>query len=144
MDFQLPIADGSVDRIVLASVFTHLFPSEVLHYMTEFHRVLKPSGLIFATFFLYSEEAIAAARVKGNTPWKATFAHPLGDGAYANDPIYPRGAVAFTDSAMRRMIDASGLRLMRPYLKGWWSGLHEKPETGQDTAILGRVVASAA
>jgi len=144
MDFQLPIEDDSVDRVVSASVFTHLLAPEVLHYMTEFRRVLKPSGLIYTSFFLYSEEAIAAARVKGNTPWKATFEYPLSDGAYANDPVYPRGAVAFTDAAMRRMIDASGLRLMRPYLKGWWSGLHEEPEYGQDAAILGRAVASAA
>jgi hypothetical protein len=54
-----------------------------------------------------------------------------------------RGAVAFTDEAMRRMIKASGLRLVRPYLKGRWSGLHDDPEDGRDVAILGRAVASA-
>jgi SAM-dependent methyltransferase len=144
MEFRLPVADGSVDRIILASVFTHLLPAEVLHYMREFHRVLKPSGLVYASFFLYSQEAIAAAQIRGKTPWRATFAYPLGNGAYGNDPIYPRGSVAFTDAAMRRMIDASGLRLMRPYLKGWWSGLHAEPEDGQDAAILGCATASAA
>jgi SAM-dependent methyltransferase len=138
MDFRLPVEDASVARIILASVFTHLLESEVLHYMTEFRRVLKPSGLVYASFFLYSQDAIAAAQVKGNTPWRATFAHALGDGAYTNDPAHPRGAVAFTDTAMRRMTDAAGLRLVRPYLKGWWSGLHEEPEDGQDVAILGR------
>src|SRR5262245_9645324 len=130
MDFRLPVDDDSVDRIILASVFTHLFAGEVLHYMKEFRRVLKPSGLVYASFFLYSEEAIAAAQTKGNTPWKATFGLPLGEGAYANDPEYARGAVAFTDEAMRRMIAASGLRLVKPYLKGWWSGLHNEPEDG--------------
>ena len=135
-DFQLPVQDASVDRILLASVFTHLLAPEVLHYMREFRRVLKPSGLVYASFFLYSEEAIASAQIKGNTPWKATFELKLGDGVYGNDPDYPRGAVAFTDAAMRRMIDASGLRLVRPYLKGWWSGLHEQPDDGQDVAIL--------
>jgi methyltransferase family protein len=48
MDFRLPVADGSVDRIILASVFTHLLPTEVLHYMREFRRALKPSGLVYA------------------------------------------------------------------------------------------------
>jgi SAM-dependent methyltransferase len=143
MDFRVPLADGSVDRIILASVFTHLLPREVLHYMTEFRRVLKPSGLVYASFFLYSPEAIAAAQIKGNTPWKATFAHPLGDGAYANDPTYPRGSVAFTDPAMRRMIKASGLRLVRPFLKGWWSGLYEESEDGQDAAVMGCAIAHA-
>jgi SAM-dependent methyltransferase len=136
-DFELPVEDKSVDRILLASVFTHLFPDEVVHYMRQFRRVLKPSGLVYATFFLYSEAAIAAAQTKGNTSWKATFAHPCGDGAYSNDPVYPRGAIAFTDEAMRRMIGEAGLRLMKPYLRGWWSGLHEECDDGQDVAILG-------
>ena len=111
--------------------------------MKEFRRVLKPSGLVYASSFLYSQEAIAAAQLKGNTPWKATFARELGEGVYGNDPGYPRGAVAFTDGAMRRMIDAAGLRLVRPYLKGWWSGLHDQPEDGQDVAILARALAGA-
>jgi SAM-dependent methyltransferase len=138
MDFCLPAEGASVDRIILASVFTHLLEAEVLHYMTEFRRVLKPSGLAYASFFLYSQDAIAAAQVKGNTPWRATFAQALGDGVYTNDPAYPRGGVAFTDTAMRRMTDAAGLQIVRPYLKGWWSGLHEEPETAQDVVILGR------
>jgi SAM-dependent methyltransferase len=137
MEFRIPTGDGSVDRIVLASVFTHLLEDEVLHYLTEFRRVLKPSGLVYASFFLYSPEAIAAAQEKGNTPWRATFSRHYGNGVYGNDPTYQRGAVAFSDETMRRLIDKAGLRLMRPFLKGWWSGLHENPEDGQDAAIVG-------
>ncbi len=138
-DYRLPVADGTVDRIVLASVFTHLLADEVVHYMEEFRRVLKADGLVYASFFLYSEEALAAAAELGNTSWKATFEHRLGDGCYGNDPVYPRGAVAYTDEAMRRMMDQAGLRLVRPYLKGWWSGLHgDAAEDGQDVAILAR------
>lgn len=137
MDFRLPAEDGTVDRIVLASVFTHLLEDEVLHYMREFRRVLKPDGRVYASFFLYTAEALAAAVEGGNTAWKATFACPLGDGVYGNDPAYPRGAVAYTDAAMQRMMAAAGLRLERPYLKGWWSGLHgDQAEDGQDAAIL--------
>jgi len=39
-----------------------------------------------------------------------------------NDPVYPRGAVAFTDEALQRMISSAGLRVVRPLL-GAWSGL---------------------
>lgn len=35
------------------------------------------------------------------------------------------------------MIHASGLKLKRPYLEGFWSGLHTEPDEGQDAAILG-------
>ena len=45
MDFALPVEAGSVDRIVLSSVFTHLMEVEILHYMREFRRALRPGGL---------------------------------------------------------------------------------------------------
>lgn len=138
LDFVFPVPDGSVDRIFLASVFTHLFEEEVLHYMKEFARVLKPDGQVYATFFLHSAEALEAAKSKGTTPWKANFDIPLSPGVFANDPTFPRGAVAFTDSTMRRMISEAGLRLVKPYLKGSWSGLHAQADDGQDVAILGR------
>jgi SAM-dependent methyltransferase len=138
MEFRLPVANASVDRIFLASVFTHLLEEEVLHYMTEFARVLKPDGQAYAMFFLHTPEALEAAKTKGTTPWQARFDIPLSDGVYANDPVYPRGAVAFTDAVMRRLIAKAGLRLVRPYLKGSWSGLHAEADDGQDVAILTR------
>jgi ubiquinone/menaquinone biosynthesis C-methylase UbiE len=136
MDFALPVDDHSVDRIFAASVFTHLFEPEVAHYLREFARVLKPGGKIYASFFLYSPEALEAAKTAGTTQWRATFEHRLSEGVYGNDPVYPRGAVAFTDAAMRKVIDAAGLRLARPYLKGSWSGLHREADDGQDVAVL--------
>jgi SAM-dependent methyltransferase len=138
-DFRVPIEDGTVDRIVLHSVFTHLLADEVLHYLREFHRVLKPGGLVYASFFLYSADALAAAETQGNTSWKATFSFEYGGGVYGNDPQYPRGAVAYTDDAMKRLMQQAGLQLARPYLKGWWSGLYgDQAEDGQDVAILTR------
>ena len=138
LEFKLPVPEGSVDRIFLSSVFTHLFEEEVLHYMREFARVLKPDGQVYATFFLHSPEALEAAKSQGTTAWKARFDIPLSPGVYANDPAFPRGAVAITNATMRRLIDEAGLRLIRPYLKGSWSGLHAEADDGQDVAILGR------
>jgi len=137
--YVLPMANNSVDRVVLASVFTHLLENEIIHYMSEFRRVLKPDGLVYASFFLFTPEAIEAAKTKRNTAWEATFACPLGDGVYGNDPAYPRGAVAYTDTAFKRMLRGSGLELARPYLKGWWSGLYgDAAEDGQDAAVIRR------
>lgn len=137
-DFVLPAADASVDRVLLGSVFTHLFELELLHYMKEICRVLKPSGLAYATFFLYSSETIAAARRTDRTPFKLRFESPYGAGCYINDRAHPTGAVAYTDETMRRLIDTAGLRLDRPYLKGWWSGAYEQADDGQEVAILAR------
>lgn len=138
MDFRLPMADRSVDRIALGSVFTHIFEDEVVYYMREMARVLKPDGLVFATFFLYTDEIIAKSRAKSLTPYNLRFEYPYGEGCYVNDATYPTGGVAYTDEAMTRMIAKSGLRLDRPYLKGSWSGFYPPEETddGQDVAIL--------
>lgn len=142
LDFALPSKEESVDRIALGSVFTHLFEGEVVHYMREIKRVLKPSGLAYATFFLYSEETVAAGRQTDRTPFKLRFEHQYGDGCYINDAAHPTGAVAYTDSAMTRMIGQSGLYLDRPYLKGWWSGAYEHADDGQEVAILSRTGAT--
>jgi SAM-dependent methyltransferase len=134
----VPAPDSSIDRIALGSVFTHLFEEEIVHYMSEIGRVLKPGGLAYATFFLYSDETIAASRKNNLTDFNLKFEHPHGDGCFINDQNYPTGAVAFTDEAMRRMIKRGELRLERPYLKGWWSGLHAVPDDGR-LAFLSKI-----
>ncbi len=48
LDFTLPVPDRSVDRVALASVFTHLFENEIVHYLKEIARILKPDGLPYA------------------------------------------------------------------------------------------------
>jgi SAM-dependent methyltransferase len=136
LDFSLPAADRSVDRISAGSVFTHLFEDEVVHYMREIARVLKPDGQAYATFFLYSEATIEAARRTNVTHNNLRFEHAFGDGCFVNDASYPTGAVAFTDAAMQRMMAHAGVRLARPFLKGAWSGLHAAPDDGQEVAIL--------
>jgi SAM-dependent methyltransferase len=136
LDFVLPVPDKSVDRIALGSVFTHLFEPEIVHYLKEIARVLKPSGLAYATFFLYSDEIVSASRRNNRTPYGLRFEHPYADGCFVNDVKYPTGAVAFTDEAMRRMIGHAGLRLAMPYLKGWWSGFFAEADDGQEVAIL--------
>ncbi len=55
--FAFPYADASFDVVVLASVFTHMLPEDMEHYVAEFARVLKPGGRCFATFFLINDDA---------------------------------------------------------------------------------------
>ena len=117
-------------------MLTHIFKDEVTHYMGEIARVLKSGGLAYLTFFLYTEEAVAASRRNNLTPYNLRFEHPYGPGCYINDPAYPTGAVAYTAEAMQQMIGESGLKLARSYLKGLWSGLYPDGDDGQDVAVL--------
>lgn len=132
MDFNIPAEDRTVDRIFLYSVFTHLLEDEVLHYMREFRRILKPNGLAFVSFFLHPEKPLDLPPHLSFM----SFENDYGNGVYGSGDS-KRGAVAYTDQAMRRMIENTGLHLVRPYLKGQWSGQHgEAGESYQEVAIL--------
>jgi SAM-dependent methyltransferase len=43
-DYRLPAPDQTVDVVVCASLFTHLFEPECKHYLAEISRVLRPAG----------------------------------------------------------------------------------------------------
>lgn len=60
----------------LSSIFTHMVPSEVLHYLDEIVRVLKPRGRCLATFFLLNDETRPC--IESGTP-AIDFPHALGE-----------------------------------------------------------------
>ena len=135
-DIRIPLADRSVDRIVLFSVFTHMFQSDIEHYLREFKRVLKPSGLVYATTFLFNDEILEKARATNLTPFDLRFEHEIDPNCRINTPSHPLGAVAYTTAAWDQMIAASGMRYAKPFLRGAWSGFYSDPQDGQDVAIL--------
>ncbi len=53
--FRFPYDDNSFDSCVVNSVFTHMVPEEVSHYMSELSRVLKKGGKGIVTFFIYDD-----------------------------------------------------------------------------------------
>lgn len=59
LDFRFPYPDASFDVVFLTSVFTHMFPPDVEHYLDEISRVLKPGGRCLCTYFLLNDESLA-------------------------------------------------------------------------------------
>ena len=135
-DIRIPMADKSVDRIVLFSVFTHMFQREIEHYLREFSRLLKPTGLVYATTFLFDDKILAKARETNLTPFDLRFEHEVNPNCRINTPAHPLGAVAYTVAAWDEMIAGTGMRYAKPFLRGAWSGFYEDPQDGQDVAIL--------
>jgi len=139
-DITFPLANDSVDRIIVRSVFTHMFEDGITHYLREFHRVLKPNGLALVSFFLVDESMLD--HIRSNEVELAgiglRFPIEYADGCYINDQQVPAGAVAFDLAAVDRMLDASGLELAQPVHHGSWSGLHPETNDGQDMVILQR------
>src|SRR4029079_302816 len=54
--YRFPFDDRSFDFVFLGSVFTHMLPEDVAHYLREIARVLAPGGTCAASFFLLADE----------------------------------------------------------------------------------------
>jgi SAM-dependent methyltransferase len=57
---RFPYRDDSFDFALLTSVFTHLVAPELLRYIDELSRVVRPGGTVFATYFLLDPDVEAA------------------------------------------------------------------------------------
>jgi SAM-dependent methyltransferase len=58
-EYRLPYADGTFTQALLKSVFTHMHPRDVRHYLRELGRVIRPGGRALITYFLLNEESRA-------------------------------------------------------------------------------------
>lgn len=136
-EVKLPVASDSADRIILQSVFTHMFFEDIVHYLREFRRILKPGGKVVTSFFVIDDEVrsmLDGARGElADLPLTFAFAH--GEGCFINDETYPEGAVAFTPRRIEQMLARSGMALDQPIHPGFWSGRQGLTD-GQDMAVL--------
>jgi SAM-dependent methyltransferase len=53
MTLPLPASDESFSLVEAASVFTHLTQSQAEHYLHEAARILRPTGVLHSTWFLF-------------------------------------------------------------------------------------------
>ncbi|MFA5842838.1 MAG: class I SAM-dependent methyltransferase [Candidatus Gracilibacteria bacterium] len=56
-EFKFPYQAEYFDFIFATSVFTHMLPEQISQYLKEIHRVLKPGGTCFVTWFSIDNEA---------------------------------------------------------------------------------------
>jgi SAM-dependent methyltransferase len=115
-----PYASGSFDLVFLTSVFTHMFPAEIAHYLGEITRVLKPSGRCFASFYLLNEVSRPAA-MSGQSAPAFRFAHGSPSCRIA-DPRWPEDAVAHDEELIRGFFDRHGFDVSSVTYGSWWRG----------------------
>jgi SAM-dependent methyltransferase len=132
-EFEFPYPDESFDFVFLTSVFTHMRPPEMRHYMTEIRRVLRPGGRCLMTFFLINEKSLDALRAGRAT---RTFAHE-GDGFRYDVLDTPEAAVAHPEENVRSLLEEEGFDLHVPIRYGYWTG-RPVPDQGQDIVVAQR------
>lgn len=58
VEYIFPFDNNVFDIVYLNSIFTHLLPSEMSHYLCEIKRVLRPGGVVLATYFIVNNESL--------------------------------------------------------------------------------------
>jgi SAM-dependent methyltransferase len=127
-----PVEDQSVSLLLALSVFTHLVQSQAERYLDEVRRVLRPDGVMLATFFLFD---------KAYFPMMQDFQNAL----YINDSD-PTNAVIFDREWLLTALDLRGLRIREvrsPVVRGYHWELEIVPGRGsvalpEDTGEFGR------
>lgn len=119
--YRFPYEDGSFDFVFLTSVFTHMFPADLEHYLEEITRVLKKGGTSFITMFLLNEESQKLIQQGRSTQ---NFAYEL-EGCVTANPNNPEASLAFDEGYVRAVFDKSNLSIREPIHRGAWCGRKE-------------------
>ncbi|MDM5238096.1 class I SAM-dependent methyltransferase [Bacillus cereus] len=119
--YKFPYEDGTFDFIFLTSVFTHLLPKELEHYVSEIVRVLKKDGRCFITFFLINPESSYYLNAGLST---LGFYHPI-ENCYVVNKDIPNFAVAYPETDICTLLNKYGLELINKPHYGLWCGRHE-------------------
>jgi SAM-dependent methyltransferase len=118
--YVFPFPDRSFDYIFLASVFTHMLPDGVEHYIHELARLLSPTGQAVASYFLLNDETTAG--VDANRSFMSfAVGHPSGV-CRLHDANLPEAAVAFSEAYVRQAHQHAGLSIRDVRRGGWWRG----------------------
>ena len=119
--FSFPYESGVFDFVFLKSVFTHMRPPGVAHYLREIRRVMKPSGFCLATAFLLNSESTSLIQSGRGS---LALVHDMG-GYSVLDPLFPETAVGLPEADFESWCQQAGLTVKLPVHFGSWCGRQE-------------------
>jgi SAM-dependent methyltransferase len=117
-DYRFPYPDDTFDIVVLTSVFTHMLPPEVEHYMSEIVRVLRPGARCYITHLLVDE--ISETSMQGGLS-TIRFKHHIPP-YWLIDEKVPELSVGYDASYVRALHARHGMDQDFRVLYGTWSG----------------------
>lgn len=115
-EYGFPFNSEFFDFVFATSVFTHMLPKDVEHYLTEISRVLRPGGRCLSTFFILNESVEIQKETK-----ELDFKYDIG--IYKTDNVKEHeSAVAYREQYIRSLYKKVGLKVREPIHYGSWSG----------------------
>jgi SAM-dependent methyltransferase len=116
--YRLPYADGTFTAALLKSVFTHMLPADVRHYLKELGRVMAPGGRVVITYFLLNDESRELVRrerdeVKMRADWEGD---PL---CRVASTEVPESATAHDEARIRAYTAEAGFTVLEIAFGNW-------------------------
>lgn len=141
----LPFPDDSFDVVSLWSVFTHMYPTDVQHYLEEARRVLKPGGKLVASYYLVNDHAKREMQA-GTAIWAVTH-YLTGHKCWTINPNIPEDLIGLEESWLRSAYVEAGLAIEAPVRLGGWANREVPAEfkdlNSQDIIIAKKPLAHA-
>jgi len=114
-EYVFPYEDEAFDFAILTSVFTHMLPESMDHYLKQLSRVLKGSGRCLLTMFLVNEESSGLMEAGSST---LDFENNAG--VYRTHIVQtPEAAVAYEEEFVARLLDTRGFDLVSTHYGAW-------------------------
>ncbi len=128
-NFIFPYEHNTFDFVFLTSVFTHMLPKDVNHYLNEIKRVLKTNGKCLITFFILDDES---RKLMGNS--SKNFKFQRDNYALMSENV-KEANVAYDKLYIFNSIREKGF-IIENFFNGTWSGKTENVLSYQDILIL--------
>lgn len=122
-EFMFPFSDENFDLVVAWSVFTHMLPADVIHYLEETSRLLRPGGICIFSFFIMTPSAREAVITK-RAEERIIFEE---GGYFTNNKNIPEDVIAYTRDWVLTTYRRAGL-IIDHILPGSWVGDGETRE----------------
>lgn len=132
-EYRFPYPDKHFDFVFMTSVFTHMLPGDMKHYLAEIFRVLKTDGRCLMTFFLWNHE-VKLMHDSGKSPLR--FVYDMGD-LLTIDRDTPELAIAYREEDILSFLNDAGFQCTGAPLYGSWCG-RTGTVSGQDIIIVRR------
>lgn len=135
-EYIFPYPDGVFDLVYLTSVFTHMFPEDVGHYLSEISRVLKPNGFCLITYFLLNQESQELIQSGKSV---IDFKYKIDDFLTIDEKV-PEEAICLQEEFVLGQYTKYKIAIVNPIRYGGWSG-RKSLLTYQDV-IIGKKLAN--